>query len=104
MTVHKLKIEPRYFAAVMNGTKPFEIRKNDRNYKVGDFLALEEWVQKDQQYTGRRTARGVTYVLSDSVFLTHGYVALGIELIGHDKSIAVLEAATAANDSKDYRP
>lgn len=36
MTTHTLKIQKQYADAVLNGTKTFEIRKNDRNFKVGD--------------------------------------------------------------------
>lgn len=43
-THHKLKIHPPFFASVKRGDKPFEIRKNDRNFKVGDVLELEEWI------------------------------------------------------------
>lgn len=36
MKVHKLKILPEYYNAQIEGKKNFEIRKNDRNYQVGD--------------------------------------------------------------------
>lgn len=38
-----LKIKPEYFQAVIDGRKPFEIRKNDRNFKVGDEIYLDEY-------------------------------------------------------------
>ena len=38
MTRHSLKLNDRYFDAVRYGIKTFEIRKNDRDYKVGDLL------------------------------------------------------------------
>lgn len=39
---HDLKILPRYFDAVEDGSKPFEVRRNDRDYQVGDILLLRE--------------------------------------------------------------
>jgi len=36
MAEHKLKIKNEYWEKVQNGTKTFEIRKNDRDYQVGD--------------------------------------------------------------------
>ncbi|MBO5328152.1 MAG: DUF3850 domain-containing protein [Clostridia bacterium] len=38
-----LKIKPEYFQAVIDGRKPFEIRKNDRKFKVGDEIVLDEY-------------------------------------------------------------
>lgn len=39
---HDLKILSPYFIAVEDGSKPFEVRRNDRNYQVGDTLLLRE--------------------------------------------------------------
>lgn len=41
---HNLKIESEYFEAVKNKNKRFEIRLNDRNYKIGDQIVLEETI------------------------------------------------------------
>jgi hypothetical protein len=40
---HDLKIWPQYFVEVAAEQKTFEIRKNDRDYQVGDVLRLREW-------------------------------------------------------------
>lgn len=40
---HELKILPQYFQAVKNGTKTFEVRKNDRGFQNGDEVTLREW-------------------------------------------------------------
>lgn len=39
---HHIKCETAYFQAVERGTKKFELRKNDRDYKVGDMFYLVE--------------------------------------------------------------
>ena len=44
--IHNLKIYPTYFADVKSGIKTFEIRRNDRNYKIGDVLNLCEYNTK----------------------------------------------------------
>ena len=44
MKVHKLKLDSSYYDDSAAGIKTFEIRKNDRNYQVGDVLELREWV------------------------------------------------------------
>ena len=35
---HELKILPEYAAPQMCGMKPWELRNNDRNFKVGDII------------------------------------------------------------------
>lgn len=39
-TIHKLKIHHQYIYYIMKGIKTFEIRKNDRNFKIGDQFTL----------------------------------------------------------------
>lgn len=41
--IHNLKIKPCYFKDVVSGVKTFEVRFNDRNFKMGDILVLEEF-------------------------------------------------------------
>lgn len=50
---HRVKILPSYFEAQVNNSKNFEIRKNDRNYQVGDLLLLEEYNPTTSNYTGQ---------------------------------------------------
>ena len=40
MDVHYLKIKPEYYKDIDRGLKTFELRKNDRDFKVGDILML----------------------------------------------------------------
>lgn len=40
MKLHTLKILPKYYVALVNGEKTFELRKNDRDYKVGDLITF----------------------------------------------------------------
>ena len=74
-TIHKLKIDPKWFAAVEARTKTCEVRKNDRDFRVGDILLLQEW---NDGYTNRECLVRVTHVLHDFDFkgLADGYVAL----------------------------
>lgn len=61
--IHDLKIWPRFFAAVANGQKRCEVRRNDRDYQEADTLNLREWDPLMQQYTGRGLTVAVTHVL-----------------------------------------
>ncbi|HAO6751411.1 TPA: DUF3850 domain-containing protein [Listeria monocytogenes] len=60
MTVHKLKILPEFFEKKRTVVKAFEIRKNDRNFMVGDTLILQEYV--NGEYTGREYWEDVVYI------------------------------------------
>ena len=90
-TVHKLKIWPKYFKAVMDGTKTFEVRYNDRRFKVGDRLDLFEFDPKvgdNGEYTGNHCHRYVSYILDANPFLDlQGYAILGLK-----SKLAALEA------------
>lgn len=76
---HELKIYPKYFEAVISGKKKFEIRKNDRKYRVGDILILKEW--DNIEYSGREARAEVIYLIDDKfVGIQPGYVVMGIKL------------------------
>ena len=79
MKTHELKILPQYFQAVWNGTKTFELRKDDRDYQRGDILILREW--DGEKYTGSALCVKIVYILQNaSKFgLLDGYVILGIK-------------------------
>ena len=58
--IHNLKILPVFFKAVANGTKTFEIRKNDRKFNVGDIIKLREYGTSG--YTGRVVTGKITFI------------------------------------------
>ena len=63
MVKHTLKTWPEYFQAVARGAKTFEIRKNDRNFQVGDELELVEYDPREGAgFTGRAIDCKVTYI------------------------------------------
>lgn len=76
-TLHELKLWPQYFSAVMNREKTFEIRKNDRNFKIGDVLLLKEYNSSAKRYTGRKVLRTITYITDYAQ--QDGYIVMGIE-------------------------
>lgn len=74
--VHTLKILPKHFAAVCAGTKRAELRKNDRDYRVGDVLILEEALPGTDM-TGKSVCVRITHVADVSDYAP-GYVLLSI--------------------------
>ena len=77
---HELKTWPIYYDAIASGTKRFEIRKDDRPFRVGDTLLLREWEPRSETYTRRRCAVRVTWILRDAEYfgLQRGFVAMSI--------------------------
>lgn len=96
LRVHDLKVDARWFPDVLSGKKPFELRKDDRGYQVGDVLVLREWDRERGGvvdgpsgwpelslatfYTGRTCRRTVTCILRHEDFegIAPGYAALGL--------------------------
>ena len=68
---HKLKTDSMVFTHVYNGLKDFELRKNDRDFKVSDTLILQETKYTGVEmrngsslyYTGREIECEVNYIL-----------------------------------------
>ena len=48
--IHELKIWPQYYQAVADGSKTFEVRKNDRGFQKGDEVVLKEWDPTEMHY------------------------------------------------------
>jgi len=83
MTIHYLKLQTEYFDAVLNGLKTFEVRKNDRDYRLGDTLALMCFHGKDPIQRPNCIVC-VTYILTHEQFpegVPEGYVVMGIKRV-----------------------
>lgn len=91
VTIHRIKIEPSYFSSVKEKIKTFELRKNDRDYKVGDILVLSEYVDIpdsinsisiDSFYTGSEVIARVKYIMDKPVYgLQSEYCIISIEVV-----------------------
>ena len=74
MASHNLKIHRQHFCPVQLGLKTAELRLNDRDFKVGDWLILNEW---DNGYTGQQEARKVIDI-ADVGHIAEGYVLMSM--------------------------
>ena len=89
MKKHQLKIDPAYFEALIRGEKPFEFRKNDRNFCEGDTVDLLECSVKDdgyrcsEHYTGRSCTVIITrvYDLGAVEHKFNGYVVFTFHVL-----------------------
>ena len=77
---HYLKCWPQFFEPTASGLMPFNVRKNDRDFRAGDMVVMYEWdpntASEAEGYTGREVRGTITQVIEG---LGDGYVALGIE-------------------------
>jgi hypothetical protein len=88
MSRHELKTWPEQFQAVIDGRKPFEVRRDDRNFQEGDILVLKEWkpslpnpAGRLSVYTGRWAETRAEYVCRLDDFGCPGYVAMTIDVL-----------------------
>lgn len=77
---HELKCWESYFHALEDGTKNFELRKFDRDFRIGDTLHIRETDYRTGSYTGREAFREITYVLAHEtdLGLMEGYAILSL--------------------------
>ena len=59
---HVLKCWPQQFNDIIDGSKPFTIRKDDRDFAAGDTVVLVEYDPASKQHTGRSTSRVIGYL------------------------------------------
>lgn len=92
--IHSVKCNYEFFMALRDSTKTFEVRKKDRLFQVGDYLALNEFIPdknidpyegcpslrtaKDGGYTGACLLYKITYILDDPQYCKDGLVILGL--------------------------
>lgn len=76
---YEIKILPEYFKSVCDGSKTFELRRNDRDYKVKDILILQEY--DGIKFTGHSVKAEVTYLLEGHEGISEGYCIMGIKVI-----------------------
>ena len=79
MKVHELKTLNPFFEDVWSGLKDFEVRKNDRDFKVGDRLKLIEFGEA-KNYVPRFILKDVKYILKGGQYgISSDYVVLGLK-------------------------
>lgn len=85
---HTLKIKLEYYQAIVSGRKTFEVRKDDRNFEVGDYINFVVMDGFYWEYTNE-TYR-ITYKLTAGEFpegIQRGYCVLSIERYGEIKPL-----------------
>ena len=92
---HDIKIASSYYEDIISGKKKFELRKNDRGYKVGDSLKMLEFA--DGKHTGRTIDADIIYMLEDYTGLEEGYCILGIDVTAHSGQMSETDTGGQTN-------
>jgi hypothetical protein len=71
---HKIKINNCFLENIISGRKRFEIRKNDRDYQVGDWLNLQA---SDNGECHKGLMVKIIYI--STFMMQDGYCVLGID-------------------------
>lgn len=81
--IHELKILSSFVRPILDGSKTFEIRKNDRGFQKGDRVQFkvvsDDWTRKNNSIVGEleRKVFKITYVIN-GWGLKNGFVVFGI--------------------------
>ena len=85
---HMVKSWPHQFIAVKAGMKVAELRKNDRDYVVGDHMVLNEYDPTTEKYSGRTVEVEITHKLDKNnvcavskMALSDDYAILSVKLL-----------------------
>lgn len=84
MRKHPLKTVNPHFSNVWDGKKTFEVRKDDRGFRVGDYLNLIEYDPTGQTNPNRFISAEVIHILAAADFpdgVKDGYVVMSINVI-----------------------
>lgn len=81
--IHELKIKEMYADDVLSGRKNFEVRKDDRNYCVGDLIAFSVVNNASSvwfiSHDLNKRMYEITYILRNTEYVKKGYAVLAIK-------------------------
>ncbi len=80
--LHNLKTVQPFFNEVLAKAKTFEIRKHDRDFRVGDLLILNKYDANKQDHRFEFCVREITYILQHRDFpegIQPGFCVLGMK-------------------------
>lgn len=100
MTCHELKVELAYYERIRSGEKTAELRRNDRDYQVGDVLRLTPGVYVRNEFMAAWRPAGkssppltarISHILSSFEGLKNGWCVLSLS----DVTIEQCKGATS---------
>lgn len=105
--MHRLKTLTHFYDAVLAGFKTFEVRFNDRDFRIGDFLLLIDYHPDGDNY-GREMFKQVTYIFTGGAqpstnraevenVVTEGWVVMGLAPVPEWKQKELYETIEVFN-------
>ncbi|WP_454151496.1 DUF3850 domain-containing protein [Microbacterium lacticum] len=67
MALHELKSWPEFFGPLSAGVRTHELRRNDRDYQIGDQLLLKEYLPDAESFTGAELLLEITSLTSSQI-------------------------------------
>lgn len=64
---HDVKSWTRFFRPIVSGERVHELRRNDRDYRVGDRMHLREYDDVSDTYTGSYCEAAITSITSREI-------------------------------------
>lgn len=82
MKRHHLKIWPGFIDAIWDDLKRYEVRRDDRNYGVGDWLIMREWDPDTELWGADMLSAVVTHKTSGGhLGIPAGHCVLGVRAV-----------------------
>lgn len=78
--IHTLKCIQPYFNLVWLGKKKAEIRKNDRDFKLGDIIYLQEYNKEKNTFTEYQLKIRITDILENFEGIELGYCMFSFDV------------------------
>lgn len=100
--LHFLKTHQGVYLEMELGKKLFDIRKNDRDFRVGDYLYLKEIREIDGKYTGNEMIVSASFILAGDLAvrygLREGYCAMSIARLNPQTQTSLIKQMYIWND------
>lgn len=90
MKLHELKILHEYLIDVTLGTKTFELRKNDRDYQVGDLIHFIDVDCVGRDWKLFHKPYDIEPSIDENTLYRITYVLKNVEKYGLDKDYCIL--------------
>ncbi|WP_066631790.1 DUF3850 domain-containing protein [Labilibacter marinus] len=81
MDIHKIKIENQHYLDIAMLRKRFEVRKCERDYKVGDLLELHRYNEGKPLHNEVLYVKVIHMILGGMYGIENGYCVMSIKVV-----------------------